>query len=278
MTIDQLTKQFAASLPQIRFMGTMLFDPIWAQRDHPASTCELVHVIKGRMNCWIEGKCFRAGPGDTLLIPHRACHRDEFDLSEGLKVFFCAFSWRLADEYFRLVDNAALLRLPAPRKAEISRLIDQLRADLVHHGAGAQLVARSRVLTLLLLALREAAPGVGPAPATNTRHQLMRQAKSYLEAHYAEPVALADVAAALSVSGYYLSHVFHEESEFSLFEYLTAFRVEKAKTLLGEGRLSVKEVARAVGFENPNYFAKVFRKLCGCSPSRFRRTIVVPQR
>ena len=81
------------------------------------------------------------------------------------------------------------------------------------------------------------------------------------------------MASALHVSGYHLSHVFSRESNFSLFAYLTAVRMEKAKALLAEGELTVSQVAHAVGYATPNYFSKVFRKQCGCGAQRLQRVV-----
>lgn len=74
----------------------------------------------------------------------------------------------------------------------------------------------------------------------------------------------------LQVSPFYLSRVFSQESDFSLFEYLTEVRINEAKKLLSDGRLLVSEVAQRTGYDNGNYFSKVFRRKVGCSPSKYR--------
>jgi AraC-like DNA-binding protein len=68
---------------------------------------------------------------------------------------------------------------------------------------------------------------------------------------------------------YYLSHVFSEESDFSLFHYLTLLRLDRAKLHLREGRLNVAEVAAAVGYDNANHFSKLFRRHVGCAPREY---------
>lgn len=260
-------------LPDVRVLGLMAFDPVWAERNHESNGCEILHVVRGRMTLEIGGERFPAGPGETLLVPPNTVHRDAFDPAAGLEVLFCSFSWRPAAEYFRIVDNRAAAGLPAHRKAELAMLFDQMRSDLAGPGDPDRLLARSRVHTVLLLLLREAMAGRRPAEAVSygraRRRELMRRAKEYLAVHYAECVSLERMAEALDVSPYYLSHVFSEESDFSLFAYLTALRMEKARALLREGRLNVSEVARAVGYENANYFAKVFRRHCARSPREF---------
>jgi two-component system response regulator YesN len=99
----------------------------------------------------------------------------------------------------------------------------------------------------------------------------MLAARQYLAEHYTHPITLEEIAAAVGVSAFHLSHVFSEESEFSLFAYLTALRLEKARELLQAGGHNVSEVAAAVGYESSNYFSKVFRKHFGRPPSEFMR-------
>lgn len=260
-------------LPEVKGIGLMQFDPVWAERNHLSQTCELLHVIRGRMVLELPDGDFPAVPGDTLLVPPHVRHRDAFDPAKGLQVFFCSFTWPGADAYFQQVDNQVTAKLPAHRKAELGAIFDQLRADLVGPTKADQLLARSRIHTILLLLLREARVArkmAGDLTYGRARRQsLMRKAKEYLAANYTRCVSLVDMASALDISPYHLSHVFSEESDFSLFSYLTALRMDKARGLLRKESLNISEVARAVGYENANYFAKVFRKHCGCAPREY---------
>lgn len=259
-----------AALPEIGSMGMMLFDPIWAQRRHPASKCEIIHVVRGKVRLEMPGGPFHATAGGTLLVPQGTMHRDAFDLRTGLEVLFCTFTWNAQERYFRHVDNRAISRMGADRRAELGELFDQLRAGLTASGTGDQLVARSRLLTILLIILRETLGEERPR-RDRRRSQLMLGAKRYLEAHYQGCIALDDIAAALGVSAYHISHVFSEESDFSLFGYLTNLRMKKARLLLEEGGGKVAEIAAAVGYADANYFAKAFKRHYGLPPREVLR-------
>jgi two-component system response regulator YesN len=100
----------------------------------------------------------------------------------------------------------------------------------------------------------------------------MQRAVQYLYDHYAETITLEGIAEALHVSPYYLSHVFSREKKFSLFSFLSQLRMDRARELLAEGECTVKEVAGAVGFGDPNYFSKVFKRRFGSSPTQYART------
>lgn len=267
---------FEADLPVVHSMGLSIFDPIWARKTHSGHYAELMHVVSGSCELVTKKGRFRAAPGDTLLVPTNTAHRDEFDFGLGLHVYMVHFSWKAEAAFLRHVDNRLLQNLPAAAKAEIGKVFSYLQTDIRRDSEADKLVIRSRVLLILLLMLREAfrakegskdpeADDYGP----RHRRQLMLRAKAYLEGHYNAPVSLQEIAQSLRVSPFYLSHVFSEETDFSLFAYLTLLRMKKAKLLLGEGNLNVSEVASAVGYENSNYFSKVFKRHFGRSPRRF---------
>ena len=67
-----------------------------------------------------------------------------------------------------------------------------------------------------------------------------------------------------------MSRIFSRESDFSLFEYLNDVRMRKARELLHEGRHIVADVAYMTGFEDSNYFSKVYKRYYGHSPSHER--------
>ncbi len=272
--LAEFEKAAMAAVPQVRSLGLMLFDPVWAERWHQSGNCELLHVTRGTVRMEMPGAVYEAGPGDTLLLPAHTLHRDRFDPGKGLELFFCSFSWSLAEPYFAAVGNADLAALSEPQRAEIGYLFEPLRMDRGGLSAGDRLMTGVRVLAVLLMLYRVAESRRGPRPAAAgptftsraRRQELLRQAKVYLNRHYAKPMTLDDIAEALRVSPYHLSHVFSQESEFSLFAYLTVLRMNKAKALLRERRLAVAEVARAVGYEDASYFAKVFHKHAGVAP------------
>lgn len=265
-------ERFARSLPEVNFMGALLFDPLWGEAPHPARGLELLHLLKGRMDLLLDGRSYHAEPGDTLIVPSEARHTDSFDPEEGIEVFYCSLNWTAEPEFSRIVNNDILISMAAYRRAELVELFHQLRSEPASMGWGEELLVRSRLHTVLMFMVREAvsrSTESDDAPSEHHRLRLIAAAKAYLRDHYAQRISLEDVARAVNVSGYYLSHLFSEEGEFSLFEYLTAMRMEQARRLLRGGGKNVSEVARAVGYHDPNYFSKVFKKHMGYCPKDF---------
>ncbi len=259
-------------LPGVRSMGTMLFDPCWAEQAHVDDAYEMLYVIDGAMRLVIGESSYRARPGDLLLVPAGTAHRDVFDLDAGLEVFMTFFNWEDGPAYFTRIAPDACQRLPHGRKAEVIALVDRLRHDDFHDTAVDQALARALVLAILMLLQREALrPEPETAGAGQRRRALMEAAKRYIDRHYLHPISLDAIAGALDISTFHLSHIFRRESGFTLSAYLTHLRMEKAVELLRGGGCNVSTAARAVGYEDGNYFAKVFRRTYGRPPSDYLR-------
>ncbi|MBR0030736.1 MAG: response regulator [Treponema sp.] len=92
----------------------------------------------------------------------------------------------------------------------------------------------------------------------------------YIEENYKKPINLDDIAEHCSYSRYHISHIFHDVSGFTVFSYLLEVRMQKAKELLQNSSLSIKEISHEIGFSDQNYFSNVFKRQIGLSPVEFR--------
>jgi two-component system response regulator YesN len=100
-------------------------------------------------------------------------------------------------------------------------------------------------------------------------NQLLKQAKNYIDQHFSEDISLCSVAAALGVSSSYLSRVFIKEGEGGFSDYLAKVRIQTAIEYIRNSNMKIYEIAEAVGYPNPENFARMFRKRVGRSPKQF---------
>ena len=112
---------------------------------------------------------------------------------------------------------------------------------------------------------------VVPNRETNAE-QIVQKVMIYLRENYSQQIDFASVAEAHAVSAPYLSRLFHEYAGVSPSRYLTAYRMEQARKLLRDSRLSIGEIATRVGYPDPFHFSKTFKNCEGVSPSQFRQT------
>ena len=96
------------------------------------------------------------------------------------------------------------------------------------------------------------------------------RAKEYIMANYKKDISLDDVSKEVDISPYYFSKIFKEATGENFIEYLTNIRIEKAKELLNDTDMSMKEICVEVGYSNPNYFSRIFKKNVGVSPTEYK--------
>ena len=96
------------------------------------------------------------------------------------------------------------------------------------------------------------------------------RALRFMKENFYEKLTLADVAGQAGLSTDYFSRIFHAELKMTFSEYLNRLRIEEAKRLLRTGHQSLGNIAYACGFEDQSYFTRVFRKVVGETPSRYR--------
>lgn len=98
--------------------------------------------------------------------------------------------------------------------------------------------------------------------------------KSYIDQHYCEDITRENLGEIVYLSSGYLAQSFKKEIGISLGGYVIEKRMEKARQLLQEGKMSVSEVAVAVGYDNFTYFSRVFKTKVGQSPKEYRKKFI----
>lgn len=102
----------------------------------------------------------------------------------------------------------------------------------------------------------------------------LRRARDLMDARYAEPLDLDDLADAAGFSRYHFAREFRAAFGETPGGYLSRRRVERAKDLLASANLTVTEICMLVGFTSLGSFSRRFSELVGCSPSDYRRRMV----
>ena len=92
----------------------------------------------------------------------------------------------------------------------------------------------------------------------------------YIHEHYQKDLSIEVIGDSLSISGDHLRHVFKKETGRTVLDYLTWFRIEKAKELLDGEEYKIYEVAEMVGYKTSQYFSLVFKKWTGTTPLEYK--------
>lgn len=94
--------------------------------------------------------------------------------------------------------------------------------------------------------------------------------EQYIRTRYTTELSMQDVARAMNYSEAYFCKLFKQCFKVNFSAWLNEFRVERAKEMLLDSRLSVRDVSIACGYTDANYFARVFKRITGKTPSEYR--------
>ena len=100
------------------------------------------------------------------------------------------------------------------------------------------------------------------------------EAMKEIRQNYQKEISVTYMAEQIGISRTYLSHCFKLIYQKSIQDYITSYRMEKAQELLIHTQKKIKEIAFLVGYKDELYFSKVFARLYGMSPSKFRKTML----
>ena len=119
----------------------------------------------------------------------------------------------------------------------------------------------------------EKADSALPGLKRGDKSKYVLEAMDYIGAHYQDPnISISAIAQDLGISEGHLSHTFKKETDYTLLNYLTRYRVHKAMELLRDCRVKVYEVAAQVGYRDITYFSATFKKVTGVTPSEYQDT------
>ena len=103
---------------------------------------------------------------------------------------------------------------------------------------------------------------------------IIKSVRKYIDDHYGEHITMENVADSVSMSPSYLSALFKEKMGMTVHDYLIRVRIEKSIELLGRRDLSIKQVMQQCGIESQSYYNRIFKKMIGLPPGKYRNQLL----
>lgn len=228
-------------------------------------------------------------PGDVIVIRPQVWHA--YERPQELVLINCFFEPAVLRRFHPLlaeIPQAFELfyrRLPRPAESvpqivhasptQRQVLLDRLSGmiqEQQEQPPGYHVAMYCRMLEVLLLTLRLRAQvsAPTPSPATDRTTRAVLQAAAHLESHYADTFSLAALANRAGLSPWHLSRSFSCVFKMGLVQFLHQVRCEEACRLLRCTTLSITEIAQRTGYDEIAYFTRIFTRLHGVSPRRYR--------
>jgi two-component system, response regulator YesN len=120
--------------------------------------------------------------------------------------------------------------------------------------------------------IEECTAGVGENRRNRMSPTIVR-ACAIIHDGLSDDISLEDIARRVEISPFYFSKLFKEETGENFIDYVTMARIRRAKELLVDPALSVKEISGSTGYSDPNYFSKLFKRIVGLTPTEYRESV-----
>ncbi|GAB7054770.1 MULTISPECIES: AraC family transcriptional regulator [unclassified Paenibacillus] len=237
------------------------------------------HILSGKGTYACMGRTYQLGAGDSFLIEPGQLIHYAADWDEPWHYCWIAFEGPQASMMLQDIGLSSLAPIVhTGRRRKIGALYRQIQLAFQSRSAGANLRANG----LLHLLFAEYAEALRPQQTSMPRQttggeQTVQQALQYLTAQYAEPITIELMAETLGYNRAYLSTLFKKHTGLTPVTFLLRLRLDKARHLLRERpELTVEQIASSVGFQDPLYFSKQFKRHYQASPTEYRNAVLHP--
>ena len=262
----------------------------WRNWLHAHSFVEVCYAYRGRGTFRILEHERRVQAGDVFVAKPREHHEVISSRSSPLGIYFWAYSLTPTPARSLAPSDDAIDALLGTFLSEPSQPVDRvgrafertllmLSEEMMRAEPGYLKAVEPLSFKLVLDTARAvtdtsrifqpvAPPPRAPSTASETAQIIVR----YLQDNYSRRTEVRDVASQVHLSERHVSRLFRQATGTSILDYLTRLRMETAARMLLENELSIKQVARAVGYPDAHYFTTLFGRWMKMTPAAYRRS------
>lgn len=227
---------------------------------------EIVYVLNGYSNIYVDQKKDVIETGDLFIsFPNQIHYYEGSKIGAYLLAIFSPdILYDLKDTVYDAVPNINILR--QTQKREYSQLL--LRA-LQTSGAYQQTIKSG----ILNQAMGMILPEFELKSLGKTNNSTLQEVLSYCSSNFAEDITLDDVAKALHISKFHISHLLNERLGLSFVTYLNTLRIHNACDLMADTDKKMAQISEDVGFGSIRSFNRAFQSTMNMSPSDYRKQL-----
>lgn len=228
---------------------------------------QILYIAGGMAHFYLpEGEQI-ANEGEAFLYPPGCPQRYGYFLSEKPDVYWMHFSGALADDLLKKAGLPELKVFHAGVHSDCTLLFDRIIRELQLCGLYCQEMASNHAQALIYLLSRGMKEKSGPQSAASPEIQQMVE---WIHRHPEESLPITYYARRANMSVSNFIRRFKAHTGLPPQQYITRFRMSHAKELLTSSQLPITDIARIVGYDNPLYFSRMFKKETCVSPRAYR--------
>lgn len=242
---------------------------------------QIFYFTQGNAKIYCNQTAYAVQASDILLVNKNELHYGE-NASSSVRYFVFRIDLKLLasygiapcnQKYLEPLENGLIFLRNHIESPQISALLECMVTECREKKEAYELKIISEAFDLLGELFRN---HMGKSYTRHDTEILMKKTKRfvdvflYIEKNYTHVISLSEAAAAAHMSEGYFCRMFRQSTGRTLSDYVNRLRVEKAVILLNQGVCNVTEAAMSVGFDDMNYFSRVFKKYMKQSPVNYR--------
>lgn len=230
---------------------------------------QILYVANGKTHFWFDGREEIVSTGHMVLYKPEEIQKYVYYLEDNPEVFWIHFTGRdvkniLAYHGISLDEHVFYCDVLPDYKALFRKIIQELQ--LCRYGYEDYIVSLFKDILLLV----DRQQHEQKKTTGNVQEQIERAA-AYFNENYNTKISIDDYAESLHISTNGFIHNFKQYAGMSPAQYILSLRMVNAQSLLERTTYNIKEISEIVGYENPLYFSRVFKKEIGKSPAQYRK-------
>lgn len=233
---------------------------------------QILYVANGKTHFWFDDKEEIVSAGHMVLYKPEEIQKYIYYLEDNPEVFWIHFTGSdvkniLAYHGISLDEHVFYCGVLPDYKALFRKIIQELQ--LCRYGYEDYIA--SLFNDILLLVDRQQHE---QKKATGNVQEQIERAAAYFNENYNTKISIDDYAESLHISTNWFIHNFKQYAGMSPAQYILSLRMVNAQSLLERTTYNIKEISEIVGYENPLYFSRVFKKEIGKSPAQYRKEMI----
>ena len=233
---------------------------------------QILYVANGKTHFWFDGKKEIVSAGHMVLYKPEEIQKYVYYLEDNPEVFWIHFTGSdvkniLEYHGISLDEHVFYCGVLPDYKALFRKIIQELQ--LCRYGYEDYIA--SLFNDILLLVDRQQHE---QKKATGDVQEQIERAAAYFNENYNTKISIDDYAESLHISTNWFIHNFKQYAGMSPAQYILSLRMVNAQSLLERTTYNIKEISEIVGYENPLYFSRVFKKEIGKSPAQYRKEMI----
>lgn len=246
---------------------------------HMHSCHEIYFLMDGKINYFVEKSCYPLEAGDLIVFSNQEIHKainltDEpfrrlvLHINPQYFRAFCTPETNLLACFGHKPGLGNQVRLLPEEQEQLVTMAHQAEKNKERRGYGNDIMTLTLLLQILVIVNRayQRSQETPSQPVPHRAQMIM----DYIDKNLSMPLTLDSIADDLLLDKYYLSHLFKQETQSSIFQYILVKRIALAKELLADG-CNVTEACIGAGFNDYSNFIRSFRLTTGYTPGQFRK-------